>query len=81
MAFNFGSKTYYQDISINDAEGKFPYKEAREYIYGDIKNVNNSKFSYMFSLGLDMVFRNSNKVHENYINVFATSYYSIFCEL
>lgn len=69
LALNFGSKTYYQDISINDTEGKFPYKETREYVYGDIKNINNSKFSYMFSLGLDMVFRNSNKVHENYINV------------
>lgn len=69
LAFNFGSKTYYQDISINDTEGKFPYKEAREYIYGDIKNINNSKFSYMFSLGLDMVFRNANNVHENFITV------------
>ncbi len=69
LAFNFGSKTYYQDISIKDTEGKFPYKETREYIYGDIKNINNSKFSYMFSLGLDMVFRNANNVHKNYITV------------
>ncbi|MDY3070146.1 MAG: TonB-dependent receptor [Parabacteroides sp.] len=77
LAFNFGSKTYYQDISIKDTEGKFPYKETREYIYGDIKNINNSKFSYMFSLGLDMVFRNSNSIHENYINIlpsFSLSY-------
>ena len=69
LAFNFGSKTYYQDIWIKDTEGKFPYKETREYIYGDIKNINNSKFSYMFSLGLDMVFRNANNVHKNYITV------------
>lgn len=69
LAFNFGSNTYYQDISIKDLDGKFPYKDALEYIYGDIKNIDNKKFSYMFSLGLDMVFRNSDGVHENYINV------------
>lgn len=69
IAFNIGSNTYYQNISIEDADGKFPYKETREYIYGDMRSITNGKFSYMFSLGLDMVFRNSNHVHNNYITV------------
>lgn len=69
LAFNVGSNTYYQNISIKDTEGKFPYQETREYIYGDVKNITQGKFSYMFSLGLDMVFRNSNHVHKNYVTV------------
>lgn len=69
IAFNIGSDTYYQNISIEDTEGKFSYKETREYIYGDMRSLTNGKFSYMFSLGLDMVFRNSNHVHNNYITV------------
>ena len=39
LAFNVGSNTYYQNISIKDTEGKFPYQETREYIYGDVKKI------------------------------------------
>lgn len=69
VALNVGSNTYYQHVRIDDLEENFPYSETREYIYGDIKNISKSNFSYMFSLGLDMVFRNTNHVHKNYISI------------
>lgn len=68
LAANVGANTYFQNISLRDLDGKFPYKETREYIYGDIRNKNQSRFSYMVSVGLDMVFRNSGYVKHNYVN-------------
>lgn len=68
-AMNIGSNTYFQNISLRESDISFPYKETREYLYGDIRNKNQSKFSYMFSLGLDMVFRNAGHVKKNYVTV------------
>lgn len=69
LAMNIGSNTYFQNVLIQDQEGEFPYKETREYLYGDLRNKNQSKFSYMFSLGLDLMFRNSGGVKSNFVTV------------
>lgn len=59
VAFDFGANTYYSHTNIQDkilSDPAFIYKEWTEYLYASIRNKNAQKLSYMFSLGLDLVF-------------------------
>lgn len=59
VAFDFGANTYYSHTNIQDkilSDPAFIYKEWTEYLYASISNKNAQKLSYMFSLGLDLVF-------------------------
>lgn len=69
--FNFGSNTYWQKTELDDLIDLFPefvYKGANEYVYGDIRSLTDSKFSYLLSLGADMVFTNADGIKNHYIN-------------
>lgn len=71
FAFNFGSNTYWQKTKLDnlvDLLPVFDYKGVNEYVYGDIRSLANSKFSYMLSLGADIIFTNADAVKNHYIN-------------
>lgn len=71
FTFNFGSNTYWQKTKLDnlvDLLPVFDYKGVNEYVYGDIRSLANSKFSYMLSLGADIVFTNADGVKNHYIN-------------
>ena len=62
FAMSVGSNTYYQHINLKDSEVNFPYSESREYLYVNLKNKHQKRLGYMFSVGLDLVFRNAGHV-------------------
>lgn len=71
FALNVGANTYMQRSSLNDITDKFPafiYKDLTEYIYGEIHSIHKKPFSYMLSLGLDLVFTNADAVKNQYVN-------------
>lgn len=71
VGFNVGANTYLQKTKLDDITDAFPvfdYKGAQEYIYADVRNLTESKLSYMASLGVDMVFINAGGVTSRYIN-------------
>ena len=71
VALSFGANTYLQHTTIDDrASGapRFHDKEATEYLYAAIRNKQQAKFSYMFSLGLDLVFADIAGYGNNYVN-------------
>ena len=70
FSFNIGSNTYYQHVSIKELPyPKFPFHETREYVFADMRNKKKGKWSYMLSLGLDMVFRDVDGTQKSYVNV------------
>lgn len=69
--FNVGANTYLHKTTLNDKANPTPeflYKGANEYIYADVKGLTNSKFSYMLSLGVDLVFTNADGIANQYVN-------------
>lgn len=71
VAFDFGANTYYSHTNIQDkilSDPAFIYKEWTEYLYASIRNKNAQKLSYMFSLGLDLVFSDADGKKNHYVN-------------
>ncbi len=72
FAFNIGSNTYWQRNKLEDevdAFLPFIFKGLNEYVYADMSSLSDDKFSYMLSVGVDMVFNNAAGVKHDYINV------------
>ena len=67
-----GSNTEYSVTNIDDRLDSWPYfryKMAREYLYAGIdNNRSTSRFNYMLSLGLDMVFSDADGERNSYID-------------
>lgn len=71
VAIGIGSNSYFHRFNINnefDNNARFTYREGREYLYTEIYNKTQSKFSYAFSTGIDMVFSHVNGIQNHYIN-------------
>lgn len=71
VAIGIGSNSYFHRFNINnefDNNAQFTYREGREYLYAEISNKTQSKFSYAFSAGIDMVFPRVNGIQNHYIN-------------
>lgn len=72
MHLDAGSNTEYSVTNIDDRLDEWPnfrYRRTREYIYAGIdNNMAESKFNYMVSLGLDMVFSDADGVRNSYID-------------
>lgn len=71
VSFDAGTNTYYTHTQIKDRTLKDPtflYKDLTEYVYTGIRNKQPGKFSYMFSLGLDMVFTDVEGKKGHYLN-------------
>lgn len=71
VSFDAGANTYYTHTQIKDRtfkDPKFLYKYTTEYVYAGIRNKQPGKFSYMFSLGLDMVFTDVDGQKGHYLN-------------
>lgn len=71
VSFDVGANTYYTQTQVKDQtlkDPKFLYKDFTEYVYASIRNKQPSKFSYMISLGLDMVFTDVDRHKEQYFN-------------
>lgn len=71
IAANVGANTYLQKMRIDDRLDlfvPFAYKNLTEYIYADIQSKWDKPFSYMVSLGVDMVFNQSDGEKNRYIN-------------
>lgn len=66
--FDIGSNTYHQRAMIKDQSESFLYKEIREYVYADMRNAGNQSFSYMLSLGVDVVYRDADGERKTYVN-------------
>ena len=69
MALDIGLNAYYQQAKIKESLALFDYKEGREYLYASLRGLRKGKFSYMFSLGLDIVERSAAGARKNYVNV------------
>lgn len=68
---NVGVNTYFQKTKIDDLldyNPLFNYKDWREYIYADIRNRREQKFSYRLSVGFDWVRANAGGKKSSYIN-------------
>lgn len=68
---NVGANTYFQKTKIDDLldyNPFFNYKDWREYIYADIRNRRERKFSYRLSVGFDWVRTNAGGKKSSYIN-------------
>ena len=67
-----GSNTEYSVTNIDDRLDLWPnfrYQRTREYLYAGIdNNRSSSKFNYMLSLGLDMVFSDADGVKNSYVD-------------
>lgn len=67
-----GSNTEYSVTNIDDRLDEWPnfrYRRTREYLYAGIdNNMAESKFNYMVSLGLDMVFSDADGVKNSYVD-------------
>jgi len=75
LGFDIGNNAYHQQMNIDDKKDAFPkftYKEWRDYAYLSATSQSGSKFSYAASIGLDMVFTNSENVSNHYINFVPT---------
>lgn len=70
--FETGSNTDYSVTNIDDMLDDYPmfrYRRTHEYIYGGIdNNQSKSRFNYVLSLGLDMVFNNADGIKHSYID-------------
>ena len=73
QSFNLGSRIHYKSDRIRQKEyPAFHYKEWDEYVYGDIAGQPGERFSYLASLGMDMIFNQSQHVHNHYIRLKST---------
>lgn len=71
VLFDIGAATYMQRTDVDDRANLFPlyiYKDLREYAYVSVRNKQNTKFSYMLSAGMDMVFTNADGKTNRYVN-------------
>ena len=68
-----GSNTEHTVTNIDDIldnQPNFCYRNTREYLYAGIdNNMSGSKFNYVISLGLDMVFSDASGAKHNYIDL------------
>ena len=71
LAFNVGLNAFYQQARIADA-ARFDYKEAREYLYADMRSLAKRPFSYALSVGLDVVTRDASGANKSYVNFLPT---------
>lgn len=69
MAFDVGLNAYYQQAKIKESPQPFDYKEGREYLYASLRGLGKGKFSYTFSLGLDIVERSAAGERKNYVSL------------
>lgn len=68
QSFNLGSRTNFTNDRIGQNEfPDFRYKEWKEYLYADISGQPEGSFSYLASVGIDMIFNNSQNVHNRYV--------------
>ncbi len=83
MHLDAGSNTEYAVTNIDDRLDQWPnyrYRRTREYLFAGIdNNQSDSRFYYMVSLGLDMVFSDAEGVKNSYIDFlpYASIYYNI----
>ena len=72
MHLEAGSNTEYSVTNIDDRLDEWPnfrYRRTREYLFAGIdNNRSQSKFNYMVSLGLDMVFSDADGVRNSYVD-------------
>ena len=72
MHLDAGSNTEYSVTNIDDDLDSWPnfrYRRTKEYIFAGIdNNWSNSKFNYMVSLGVDMVFSDADGVKNSYVD-------------
>ncbi len=72
MHLDAGSNTEYSVTNIDDKLDEWPnfrYRRTREYLYAGIdNNMAESKFNYMVSLGLDMVFSDAAGAKNSYVD-------------
>ncbi len=71
LALDFGANTYFTRTKIDERTTgyePFIYKNWTEYLYASLRNRQNQRLSYMFSLGLDMVFTNADGEKNHYVN-------------
>ena len=66
-----GLNAFYQRARIADA-ARFDYKEAREYLYADMRSLAKRPFSYALSVGLDVVTRDASGANKSYVNFLPT---------
>ena len=68
-----GSNTQHSVTNIDDILDSWPnyrYRNTREYLYAGIdNNMSGSKFNYVVSLGLDMVFSDASGARHSYIDL------------
>ena len=68
-----GSNTEHTVTNIDDILDSWPnfrYRNTREYLYAGIdNNMSGSKFNYVLSLGLDMVFSDASGARHSYIDL------------
>jgi hypothetical protein len=65
---NIGSQTRYNNDRIRQIPlPAFRYRALNEYIYADTKGTLSKKFSYVLSLGADVVFNRSQEVTNQYV--------------
>ena len=71
--FEAGSNTEYSVTNIDDrldSNPKFRYRRTREYLYAGLdNNQSQSRFNYVASLGLDMVFSDAAGARHSYIDL------------
>ena len=72
-ALEAGSNTEYSVTNIDDRLDEWPnfrYRLTREYLFAGIdNNRSESKFNYVVSLGLDMVFSDADGVRNSYVDL------------
>ncbi len=73
MHLEAGSNTEYSVTNIDDRLDEWPnfrYRRTREYLFAGIdNNRSQSKFNYVVSLGLDMVFSDADGVRNSYVDL------------
>ncbi|MBO4945066.1 MAG: TonB-dependent receptor [Muribaculaceae bacterium] len=71
--FEAGSNTEYSVTNIDDrldTNPEFRYRRTREYLYAGLdNNQSRSRFNYVVSLGLDMVFSDASGARHSYIDL------------
>ena len=73
-SLNIGSNTSYSMTNIDDLQDQFPvfaYKKWQEYLYIGFDNNKSptAKFNYTFSLGVDMLFSDADRIKNHYIDI------------
>lgn len=72
LHFEAGSNTEYAATHIDDITDAFPlflYKRTAQYLYAGIdNNKSKSRFNYVLSLGLDMIFADAGGTKHSYID-------------